>query len=198
MLDHIQISGEGRTGARMQRGMVPIAMAAVAIGAFLLAFTRITDPDLGFHLATGRAVLELGRIPATNVLSFTEPDHPWILHEWLPAVLFELAWSKAGPAGVLTLKLVVVVATWPLVLLTARRLGASPIAGGVATLLGAGAAAIRFAERPQIFSNLALAGCTLLLACAAGAQEGATASASSPEPGSSPRSPRRSTRAPSR
>ena len=155
------------------RGKMSLAvLSAVAIGAFLLAFTRITDPDLGFHLATGRAVLALGHVPATNVLSYTEPDHPWILHEWLPAILFELAWRKAGPAGVLALRVVVVVATWPLVWLAARRWGASPIAAGVATVLGAGAAAIRFADRPQIFSNLALAGCAVLLAGASDAREG--------------------------
>jgi hypothetical protein len=145
---------------------------AVGSAVFALSFTRLASPDLGFHLATGRAVLSLGHIPATNLLSFTEPDHPWILHEWLPAVLFELAWRKSGPAGVLAVKLVVVVATWLLVLLTARRLGASPLAAGIATLLGAGAAASRFSERPQIFSALALAGCALLLATAARAETG--------------------------
>jgi len=30
-----------------------------------LAFTQVTSPDLGFLIATGRAVLTLGRIPAT-------------------------------------------------------------------------------------------------------------------------------------
>jgi hypothetical protein len=152
---------------RLPRSAGIAAWWAVGIAVFALAFTHLASPDLGFHLATGRAVLTLGRIPATNVLSFTEPDHPWILHEWLPAVLFELAWRKSGPAGVLAIKLVVVVATWLLVLLTARRLGASPLAAGIATLLGAGAAASRFSERPQIFSALALAGCALLLATAA-------------------------------
>ncbi len=158
--------------AGRQRRRLLAALASVVICASLLAFTHITDPDLGFHLATGRAVLALGRIPATNVLSFTEPEHPWILHEWLPAVLFELAWRKSGPAGVLALRVIVVAGTWPLVLLAARRLGASPIAAGIATLIGAGAAALRFTDRPQIFSNLALAGCALLLADAAKVQGG--------------------------
>jgi hypothetical protein len=152
-----------------RRRLALAVQGAVAAAAFALAFTRITSPDLGFHLATGRAVLALGRIPATNVLSFTEPDHPWILHEWLPAVLFELAWQRFGPAGVLAVKVAVVVATWVTVHAAARRLGASPLAAGVATLLGAGAAATRFSERPQIFSALGLAVCALLLAHAGAA-----------------------------
>jgi hypothetical protein len=148
------------------------AAGAVGIASGALSFTHLSSPDLGFHLATGRAVLALGRIPADNLLSFTEPHHPWILHEWLPAVLFELAWRGRGLAGVLAVKILVVVATWWLVLGVARRLGASPVPAGVVSLLGAWAAANRFSERPQIFSDLALAGCAFLLAGGATAAPG--------------------------
>jgi hypothetical protein len=148
------------------------AAGAVAVASLALSFTHLASPDLGFHLATGRAVLALGGIPAENLLSFTEPHHPWILHEWLPAVIFELAWRGRGVAGVLAVKIVIVVATWSLVIGVARRLGASPVPAGIVSLLGAWAAASRFNERPQIFSNLALAGCAFLLAGAAASSPG--------------------------
>jgi hypothetical protein len=142
------------------------AWIAVALTTAALSCTKVSGGDLGFLVATGRAIRALGRIPATNVLSFTEPDHAWLLHEWIPSLLFERAFGAFGPPGVIAIKITVITATWLLVMLTARRLGASPLVAATACLLGAGAAATRFQDRPQIFSGLALAGCGLLLVTA--------------------------------
>lgn len=130
-----------------------------------LATNESADPDLGFHLATGRAVLESGTIPATNVLTFAEPDHPWVNQQWLPATAFTLAHDAAGFAGTLALRLALVLATAAFVLGAARRLGASPELAAAATAIGAWAAAFRFVERPLLASNLALA--VVVWACAA-------------------------------
>lgn len=142
------------------------ALAVVA----LLATNASADPDLGFHLATGRAVLATGEIPATNVLTFAEPDHPWINQQWLPAVAFTLAYDAAGFAGTLALRLVLVLATAAFVLGASRRFGATPWLAAAACVLGAWAAAFRFVERPLLASNLALA--VVIWACA-GALEAA-------------------------
>ncbi|WP_236604873.1 tetratricopeptide repeat protein [Sandaracinus amylolyticus] len=136
------------------------ALALVAV----LATNESADPDLGFHLATGRAVLTTGAIPATNVLTFAEPDHPWINQQWLPATAFTLAYDGAGFAGTLLLRIALVVATAAFVLAAARRLGASPELAAAACALGAWAAAFRFVERPLLASNLALA--IVLWSCA--------------------------------
>ncbi len=141
-----------------------LCAAIVALVAGMLAFTEVSDPDLGFHLATGRAILALGHLPATNVLSFTEPDHPWLLHQAWPAVALELAWRQGGFLGVLVLKVALVVALCLLVYRACRNTGAPPVLSAACTLLGAWAGAGRFVERPFLAGDVCLAGVVALLA----------------------------------
>ncbi len=130
-----------------------VAYGAVAVLAVLLCSTELADPDLGFHLATGREVLANG-IPSTNVLSFTNPEHPWVVHQWLSATVFELARSAAGVWGLFGLRATVVATTWLLVLAACRALGAARSPALVAVSLAMGAAAMRFTLRPHLFTAL--------------------------------------------
>ncbi len=116
-----------------------------------------SDGDLGFHLATGREILRTGHIPATNVLSFSEPMQPWRLHQWLPGVLFELVFRSVGIAGVIALKMAVVSATWGAVYGTARKLGATAMAATFACVIAAMASSFRFESRPYLFTHWTLA-----------------------------------------
>ncbi|HEX4353656.1 MAG TPA: hypothetical protein VHZ95_12090 [Polyangiales bacterium] len=135
------------------RAKALLLMASVAA----LACFRSSDGDLGFHLATGRAILASGHIPSTNVLSFGEPEHAWLLHQWLPAVLFEWLWQRSGITALIVLKMIVVSATWLMVLGCARRLGASLNASVFVCLFAATASAFRFEIRPYLFTHLTLA-----------------------------------------
>src|ERR1700712_835083 len=95
------------SAARECSGSLPLPLAAAnddAAAARIDRFAAVIVPlvaaavscfwsgggDLGFHLATGREVLATGKIPTLNLLSFGEPEHAWGLHQWLPAVWFEL------------------------------------------------------------------------------------------------------------
>jgi hypothetical protein len=122
-----------------------------------MACFEASDGDLGFHLATGREILRSGRIPATNVLSFAEPLHPWLLHQWLPALVFEWCWQHGGLASLMVLKLLVVTATWLLVYAAARALAATPLVAAICCLCAAAASAFRFELRPYLFTHLTLA-----------------------------------------
>lgn len=129
-----------------------LVMASIGAAAYFVS----TDGDLGFHLATGREVLDSGRIPATNVLSFTNPDYPWLLHQWLPATLFELLWRAGSIGAVTAAKAVIVAVTWGLLYAAARGFGATPALSALACLLSGLAASFRFEVRPLLFSYLAL------------------------------------------
>lgn len=145
--------GAGPVRRREERTVALLVLLAVAA----MGFIPVSNADTGFHLTTGRWVLEARAIPARNVLSFTEPDHLWVAHEWLAGVLYALAWRVGGPAGLLALKLPLLVATFGCVYAAARRISGSARAAGVATLLAAWACAFRFVERPHLFTNAALA-----------------------------------------
>lgn len=129
----------------------------VATIAFCLGVFEASDGDLGFHLATGRAILAQGRWLDRNVLTFVDPAPSWVLQQGVPAVLFELIHRSAGISGLILAKAAIVAVTFSLVHWTGVRLGARPVWAAAVTLLGAWACAFRFVERPLLFSNLALA-----------------------------------------
>lgn len=138
-----------------QRADVRVVLLMASVAA--LACYQSSDGDLGFHLATGREILATGHIPSTNVLSFGEPQHVWLLHQWLPGVLFELLWRRWGITALIALKMLVVSATWCAVYASARLLGASLGCAAAACLFAASASAFRFEIRPYIFTHLSLA-----------------------------------------
>ena len=42
----------------------------------------LTDSDTGWHIRTGEWILKHGRIPATDLFSFTKFGQPWFAWEW--------------------------------------------------------------------------------------------------------------------
>jgi len=139
------------------RAGVRIYLAGLLAVVAALGCYHVNDGDLGFHLATGREILRAGRIPTHNVLSFTEPDHVWLLHQGLPALLFELLWRHTGLAGLMALKLLLLMGTWALVFGAALALGASAPWAVLCSLCAAAASAFRFELRPYLFTHLTLA-----------------------------------------
>ncbi len=142
---------------RSSRAHEAWAIAIVVLSAAFFACTELVDGDLGFHLATGREVLRSGHIPSTNVLSYTNPQQPWLLHQWLPGVLFELLHRKFGLFALQLLRMGLVSVTWLAAYGAARFAGATVFVAAAAMLLGESAAAFRFELRPYLFTHLSLA-----------------------------------------
>ena len=124
-----------------------------------LACFHVLNRDIGFHVATGRAIDESGAVPTTNVLSFTNPDHPWILHQWIPAWIFHRVDRRHGAEGLVWLKVAIVTATFLFLWLALRRRAGSGALAAAALwfVLAACAAATRYYVRPFVFSMLCLA-----------------------------------------
>lgn len=92
--------------------------------AFALAFVRIDDPDVWWHLKCGELFLRDFHIPRTEIFSYTALGKPWV-DGYLPAqVMLYLAWRVAGPAGVIILGATLVAGAYALALLMTRRNGA--------------------------------------------------------------------------
>ncbi len=87
---------QGSGISRGQAGYVLIVAACVY--AFLAGFHTIMDPDLGWHMATGRYMLVHHVIPATDVLSYASLGAPWIYPPFAGVLLF-LIYSWAGYTG---------------------------------------------------------------------------------------------------
>lgn len=70
-------------------------------------FFKISSIDIGFHVKTGQLIVEGGKIPTENTFSFTMPENPWLLHQWLGTVLWYFAYFLGGVKGIIILRVLV-------------------------------------------------------------------------------------------
>jgi hypothetical protein len=127
-----------------------------------LALHPLLEPDVFWHLAAGRWIVEHGRLPSTDVLTWTMRDHVWTNFQWLFDVALVSAWRAAGADALILGNALVLAAVAALIARGARAAGAGPAAAAFAAALHALAAAERTTVRPEAFSYLALAAVGLL------------------------------------
>ncbi|HVE13561.1 MAG TPA: hypothetical protein VNI01_09225, partial [Elusimicrobiota bacterium] len=78
--------------------------AALAAAAPMLAMP-IGDPDLWWHLSAARRMLDTWSFPRADWLSFTRAGAPWVDFEWLSQLALGGAWGAGRMAGLLALKI---------------------------------------------------------------------------------------------
>jgi hypothetical protein len=130
-----------------------VLVIALLIALLALSARETVDPDLWWHLATGRHIVETGAIPRHDLFSYTVPDHEWITHEWLAQVLMVGLYSLGGLPALLLATCAVVTLAFALLYL---QCDGRPHLAVFAVLLGALASAVTWGPRPQMLT-LALA-----------------------------------------
>jgi tetratricopeptide (TPR) repeat protein len=126
-------------------------LAAVA----LLCWHEIWDRDIFFHLANGRALLDHGVPLRENVFTWTRSALPFYQNPaWLFGVLIIRLYDLGGLPAVVLLKCAVLGALYGLLFLLLRKEGVAASAAAVFIFLVAMASALRFNERPEMFSFL--------------------------------------------
>jgi hypothetical protein len=84
----------------------PLAHIAGTVGVCTFAamlFIRnccITDPDIWWHLATGRWILQHRSVPTTDAFSQYGMGKPWVAYSWLFEVSVELLYRTFGYVGI--------------------------------------------------------------------------------------------------
>ncbi len=151
---------------RMRRGIerTAVGLSVLASAAFVVAlgWCKLSSNDIWILLETGEYILRHRAVPVLDPFSFTAADRPYVVHEWLAAVLFRLVDAAAGPSGLIPFKTAVVAAACAGFWCCARLLGASLGVLLPAFALGGYIAGSRFLERPHVFSFLFFA---VYLAC---------------------------------
>jgi Tfp pilus assembly protein PilF len=135
---------------RRQVGLVLVGLALVY--AFLSGFHTVFDLDMGWHLATGRYVVQHHAIPRTDVLSYTSPGAEWIYPPFA-GVLFYGIYNALGYAGLTwfcALALTVLVAC----LLEGSFRRREYIAVAVLAIFAMPTLAVRMVPRPDLFTQL--------------------------------------------
>lgn len=88
--------------------------------AFLLGVFPLKDTDFWWHLRTGDLIRQTGRVPTTDLYSFTVPDHAWIDLHWMFQVSISWLYAHGGVVA-LNLAKCAVTCTALLLLISARR-----------------------------------------------------------------------------
>jgi hypothetical protein len=89
---------EGRTALRVS---LPLCVGAAVYALLLVLGARLlNDPDVYWHIAVGRWIVEHRAFPHLDVFSATMTGAPWIAKEWLSQLLYAGAHALAGWPGV--------------------------------------------------------------------------------------------------
>jgi hypothetical protein len=138
-----------------------IGVCVVAAG-WLIGLRALSDNSFFTHLATGRLILEEGRVPTVDPYTFTAPGEPWVVQSWLASWLYATVEALAGAAG---LRVLVGVVIASLVAIGWRLCdGAGSVIARlvlVGVFIGAGAGL--WGERPLMLGLLGFA-CVMLAA----------------------------------
>jgi hypothetical protein len=135
--------------------LVVLAVAAVTIA--LLVSIRILDTDLWQHLAVGRAIWSLHRVPTTQVWSWPTYGAPDVNSSWGFETLLWAAWKIAGVVGLDAWRIKTALLAFGLSWLTARRLGARGVGAAVVAVLGALIVHRRTQLRPETLAAVLFA-----------------------------------------
>jgi hypothetical protein len=134
--------------------LIRIALAFVLLAA--ISHTR-ADPDLWGHVSFGSDTLSAWAIPRTDSYSFTS-DREWINHGWLGDSVIYLAFATGGGAGLVILKMSIVLITLAFVWSELKRQQVDPASRDLLLVLAVvGIFQQTDHVRPQIFSVLAFA-----------------------------------------
>ncbi len=145
-----------RQTARRARVTVPssfVLMRLAAVSILLVVITHTTaDPDLWGHVRFGQDIVAEQAVPIADSYAFTS-DGPWVNHEYLAEVIMFSSYAAAGSAGLIGLKLTLVIGAIALVVCAARRLTLRPIVRDfIVSLAIFGTFPQTTHVRPQLFS----------------------------------------------
>ncbi len=137
---------------RLTRRRVSLALMTLAlVYAFLAGLHTVIDFDMGWHLATGRYVLQHHVVPSTDILSYTSPGAEWLYPPFAGVLLYGIfnVWGYAGLTWFCALALMAMVAC----LLRGPSRQESGLAA-VLAIMAVPALALRATPRADLFTTL--------------------------------------------
>lgn len=132
---------------------------ASALAFFLTGLFPLFNSDAYGHLAQGRQIEVLGRVPRVDLFSFwQQTPQPWQNYEWAYDLVTWLVYAHLGPNALILLKCLALSALGYLLVMLADRLSrgaelAAPLTLA-ALLFALPIARFRFTTRPQIIGML--------------------------------------------
>jgi hypothetical protein len=130
-----------------------LLIGGLALFVFCSAFFQVSDVDVGYHMRTAQHILAGNGIPTKNTFSYTAPNEPWLLHQWLGTIIFYAPYRLGGVGLLIAFKALVATGLMFLVWGAGRQLsGPCSIWPWVTITIGTLIARVRFFERSDLFS----------------------------------------------
>lgn len=129
----------------------------------LLRACFLAESDTFWQVRAGLLTLDQGAIPSTDPFSWTVPGQPWTLNSWGFNVLAAGAYRAGGLPAVALVCAAMSAAAFGLVLVLARRLGASAAITGTFVLFTWPLLLQWLSARPQLVDYIAVLALVLLL-----------------------------------
>lgn len=120
---------------------------------FALGMNKITDFDVWYHIKTGEYILTHHVIPHRDIFSYTTKE-PWLTHEWLSQVIFELVHKAGGFRLIILFRAMMLCLIFYRVFRMVAQRTSAAANQILIMLLCVIASAGSFLERPQLFSYL--------------------------------------------
>ncbi len=143
---------EDASGRDAQR----LVTSALLLFAAVAGTFRVRAYDLFWHLASGRWIVEHGRVPWSDPFRFTNDGAPWVDHEWLFQVMVYGLERVLGVPGLELVRIAAAVGLAALLLAALRRAGAPAPWAALAVLAAVLGARPRLFLRPELVTLLAL------------------------------------------
>jgi hypothetical protein len=122
---------------------------------FYFSLQPASDPDTGWHIATGRYIVTNHQIPQTDPFSYSLPNHPYIAHSWLSDTI---SYILVEQFGIISLSVVYALLTALSLFFIAKisqNLSSHPSLPFLVPLISYPAIEI-IGQRPQAFSVLGI------------------------------------------
>ncbi|MCJ7756227.1 MAG: hypothetical protein MUP13_16825, partial [Thermoanaerobaculales bacterium] len=132
---------------------VLIVVTAIVAGTLLGTF-QIANTSVGWHLASGRWILDHHAFIQTDPFSFTSGQAPWVDHEWLFQVGAAVAYQLGGGPALVILRALGIGALALLLLVVGVRCGLAPPVALLLSLACVVGARPRFFLRPELVTLL--------------------------------------------
>ncbi len=157
-----------RTTRSLRKALQPGSAALWAGALFLLFFAvlviqPIQPADFWWQLRVGQIVLQEGRIPTTDLFSYTLPGVPYLYQSWLAGAFFALVYALGGAALIVVMNAAMLTAAYALLWRACQLVsGHAHVATGC-TLAALVVSLGNWGVRPQSFSTLLVAAFILIL-----------------------------------
>jgi hypothetical protein len=116
--------------------------------------TLLGDGDTGWHIRTGEWIIQNRQVPHNDIFSFSKSGQPWFAWEWAWDVCFAWIHQLGGLPAVVFVNLLLLSATFVLLLQLVRRVCSNELVSALITLLALVGTSIHWLARPHLISWL--------------------------------------------